>query len=218
MRCGPDREDRNPLEINRAVLLSSMSHRIAIARQLRDYLSIVFLAFFGIIAGMIYYASGAFDLIITGCLAALGTSFAAFRAYGPIKKDFARARMLDWEDSKQIEAKQQAERDDIFGTACIEIAKMMSKLSDGDLSVFITADQFHRQHEDKHHQFMTSKGSAVHLVLVGMVDVGAARPIEMKRFAPETDLALATYELTSWGRQALRLFIRDAFRFRNERT
>lgn len=194
-----------------------MSHSIAAARQLRDFLSMLYLGLFVIFAGMIYYVFGTFNLIVIGGLAALGTGFAVLRAYGPIKADLTRAKMRDAEEQERLDAEQQAQRNHLFGMACVEIAKMMSKLSDGDLSMFMTADKFCKNNGADSYQFRTSKGSPVHEVLVAMVDVGCTEPVEMKRLAPEVDLTIATYELTERGKHALELFIRDAFRYRQQR-
>ena len=195
-----------------------MSYRTAAVRQLRDYLSVAFLGIFSLTGALVYYIFGTFNLIFLGILSTLGSGFLALRLRNPIKEALAKASMRDANDRLLIEIEQQAERDRRFNMACAEIAEMMSKLSDGDLSVFISAHRYLRNNAAETFGFKTSQGSPMHHVLVAMVDVGCTRPTEMKRIAPAVDLTIATYVLTSRGKDALELFIQDAFRYRAERS
>ena len=190
-----------------------MSHYLAMARQLRDYLSVLFLGLFAIFTALLYWRAGTFNLLITGALAALATGVVILRFWNPMRRDLARAKTRDTEDQARTEAIRNSEQEREFGLACFEIVKMMSRLSDADLSVFITADKRCKSNGDTY-RFVTSGGSPVHEVLVAMVDVDCTKPVEIRRIVPTSSAALATYELTGWGRHILERFIRDSLRYR----
>ena len=194
-----------------------MSHRTAAIRNVRDLLLAVYAGLFAIFATLIYIGFGKFNFLFTGGLSAIGTGLVGLRARDLIKASLVKASERDACDLETTRFEQQQERYQIFGMACVEVAKMMSKLSEGDLSVFISADKHSRTNKRESIRFKTVKGSPVHCVLVGMVDVEAARPIEMKRINPEANFVIAEYELTPWGVQALEMFLRDAYRYRSVR-
>ena len=191
-----------------------MLHKRAASDEIRAYASIFFLGIFVTVSAMIYFTSGTFSLTASGLIAGLATGIAILRVSGPLREVLRKANQRDAQESELAAAQMQAERDYNFGMACVQIAKMMAKLSNADLSVFVTADQILRKQGDVSYRFTTSAGRPVHAILVAMCDVGCARPVEMKRVHPETDLTIATYELSGWGRHVLRKFITDALRYR----
>jgi hypothetical protein len=176
------------------------------ARQIRDWLSVVFALAFATVAGITYWRTGQVNFMAAGVLATVATVFAGIRGYFLWKPEKAR-----------LEAERQEHREALFNQSCGEVAEMMSHLSPADFSVFIACHRVIGDQESSY-GFMTARGSPVHNVLVGMTDVRCARPVEMKRIARGHDASLARYELTKLGRGLLEPLMRDAARRRSERA
>lgn len=195
-----------------------MFHELAYGRQLRDFLSVIFLGLFAIFSGMLYFAFGGFHWEIAGVAATIGTGYVVLRGFTPIKEGYVKAREGDAEEQERIAAEAKAEGDHQFALACLEIARMMSSLSDGELGMFIQADQISKNGAGTEYQFTTSTGSPVHQVLVAMADVDCTKPVEMKQIVPGGDDGIATYKLTDYGKNLLERFIRSALHMRQNRS
>ncbi|WP_151975237.1 hypothetical protein [Erythrobacter sp. EC-HK427] len=180
---------------------------------MRDILSVVFLGTFVAFAGMIFIAVGRFDFLLSGLFATAATLYAAFRARKPIMADIKRNKDERIAAEKDAMNRARVQSKESFVAACKEVAQMMANLSDADLSVFITADQYLRE-ESEIYRFRSTQGSPIHNLLVAMADVGMTKPIRMARYAPDVEISHVEYELTKWAREALEPTICEAFRLR----
>jgi hypothetical protein len=165
----------------------------------------VFAVTFVLGTAMFYARTGSIHFKAVAALSTAVAVFVAIRFYFMLKPEVAR-----------LEEERRQQRIALFEEGCGEVAELMSYLSPGDFSVFITCHKMLDDGSDGH-GFRTAKGSPVHNVLVAMVDVRCARPQEMRRVDPAMDFSIADYELTKLGKVLLPQFMKDAVHRRSRR-